>query len=64
MIQYRDNTAADMVYCCVPECKSIHLGIHLTHLRCNGIPNHERHKERYHAWLTKIIRNPFPLSLL
>ena len=54
------RSAGDMVYCCVPECKSIHL----THLSCNGIANQERHKERYHAWLTKIRRDPGPLSLL
>ena len=47
-----------MVYCCVPECKIIHLGIHLSF---NEIPHQESHKERYHAWLTKIRSDPGPL---
>ena len=47
-----------MVYSCVPECKSIHLGIHLSF---NEIPHQESHKERYHAWLTKIRCDPGPL---
>ena len=42
-------------YCCVPECKSIYLGIHLIF---NEIPHQESHKESYHALLTKIRRDP------
>ena len=36
----------------------MHLGIHLSF---NEIPHQELHKERYHAWLSKIRRDPGPL---
>ena len=52
-----------MVYSCVPGCKSIlYLGIHLTHLGFNAVPNEDGNKERYHAWLPKIRRDPVPVT--